>query len=138
MPVVSSAENHEITLDDGLARCRVWRRPDLSSEDGARCAEQMSSSLARLALVGSGARALALDLSEAPGVAGPRTAAAIGSLLVSWKNSKKRAALIVGDQPLKQLQMKRIVAENALGWAEVFPSFEQARTWLDAPPSSRR
>lgn len=138
MPTVASAENHEITVDDGLARCRVWRRPDLSSEVGAQCAEKMSSALVRLAALGSGARCLALDLSEAPGVAGPRTVSAIGELLATWKASKKRTAVIVGDQPLKLLQMRRIASENAAGWAEVFVSFEQAQVWLDAPPSSRR
>lgn len=94
------------------AICRVWRRPDLSSTDGASSAEQMTT-LMRAEASRLGSMGMMFDLRDAPFIAGPRTEAAIAAMLSSWDQARKRSVIVLSEDPMQQLQMKRLVEKHA-------------------------
>ena len=48
---LSQGDNHQISARDGIASETVWSRPDLTPEDGARNARQMSTTWRRTCCV---------------------------------------------------------------------------------------
>jgi hypothetical protein len=131
MPIIAQGENYEISSDaHQVVQCRVWRRKDLDSDAGARCAEEMLAHLERLA-ESPGTRGFVYDLREAPGVAGPRTQAAIGRTLTVWAQAGRRTAIVVGEVSLRRLQMQRIVSEQVCDEdGAVFDEPDEAVAWI--------
>lgn len=111
------------------AVCRVWRRPDLSSADGARCAEEMTG-LMRAASSRSETMGMLFDLRDAPFIAGPRTEAAVTLMLASWDQLRKRSVIILSDNPMQQLQMKRLVEKHAPRFGLATPTLADAQRHL--------
>jgi hypothetical protein len=119
-----------ITIDDGVATCRVWVRPDLNWEQGALEAKRIADALQALAAgPRETARGLVLDERDAPPVVGPRTQAAIGELLSAWEHHSRHVAYALGTHPVKNLQMRRLLAEWAPKYGRAFESIEEARAW---------
>jgi hypothetical protein len=104
--------NFAVTRDGALARCRVWSRPDLSSEEGAECARAISSHLARLAR-DPVVRSVILDVAEAPPAAGPKTLESLAQLFASFEEAAKPIVVVVGDSALRRIQYGRLVFEHA-------------------------
>lgn len=104
--------NFAITRNGALARCRVWSRPDLSSEEGAACARAISSHLARLA-GDPVVRSVILDVAEAPPAAGPNTLDALARLFASFEEAEKPILVVVGESALRRIQYARLVGEHA-------------------------
>jgi hypothetical protein len=131
MPTIAEGDNYEISSDaHEVVHCRVWRRKDLDSDAGARCAEEMLEHLERLAKSPS-TRGFVYDLRDAPGVAGPRTQAAIGRTLTAWSEAGRRTAIVVGEVSLRRLQMQRIVSEHVRDEdGAVFDEPDEAVTWV--------
>jgi hypothetical protein len=119
--------NYEIELVGGVAHCRVWRRPDVDHATGARFAQQLAAHLAEL--LHADARALVLDLREAPPVQGPRTQAAVGGILGAWEANARPAAFVVTGA-LSHLQMVRLAREHAPHHARVFQHPDEANAWV--------
>src|SRR4030095_12881107 len=108
------AANYQFEIADTIATCRVWRRPDLDSNAGARCAQETIGHFRALALAGpTVARAIILAVSDAPAVAGPRTLQAIGPLLEAWELVKRPVAVVIGPAPIQALQFRRLIVEYA-------------------------
>lgn len=53
------------------------------------------------------------DSREAPFIAGPRTEAALSVMLASWHQARKRCVIVLGDNPMQLLQLKRLVEKHA-------------------------
>lgn len=113
-----AGENYEIQVEGRVARCRVWRRPDLSSEDGARCAEEMAAHLRRVAR-DPGLSAAVWDVSEAPPVVGERTQSAMAEILRAFSTGAAPLALVVGPSATQRLQLERLAAEHGRGRVHV-------------------
>ena len=111
------------------AICRVWRRPDLPSADGARCAEEMTA-LMRAAAQRSESLGMMFDLRDAPFIAGPRTEAALTLMLAGWDQARKRSVIVLSDNPMQQLQMKRLVEKNAPRFGLATPTLADAQRHL--------
>lgn len=107
-----SGPNFAITRDGALARCRIWSRPDLSSEEGAACAAQIQRSLEHLASDAS-VRTVILDVAEAPAAAGPKTLASLARLFASFEAAEKPIVVVVGESAMRRIQYGRLVGENA-------------------------
>ena len=123
----AEGNNYEIALEGTLARCRVWRRPDLSLEQGADCAREKVAHFR--ALAGGGAKAMLFDLSEAPVVAGPKSQAALGEMFNAFERANKPIA-IVSRAGMQELQLSRLATEQAPTHGRVFTDRDAALRWL--------
>ncbi len=104
--------NHAFGIaDGGRAVCRVWQRPDLSAEEGAKCAEAMLRHVVTVAQSGVISTIL-FDLRDAPPVAGPRTQLAMRQMFGLLEEGQKRLA-VVTTPGVQQLQIARLVDADA-------------------------
>jgi len=120
--------NYQIDLDGGVARCRVWRRPDVDRATGARFAEELADQFHTLA--SGAAQAMILDLHEAPPVNGPITQAALGKILAVCEASALPIALVSSDDPLQRMQLGRLARAHAPDWASVYDGRDDAERWV--------
>jgi hypothetical protein len=125
--VVTEGEAHRATLEAGLVRCVIRRARSASSD---AIADEMERLADRLKTLGPSATALILDVREAPGVAGPRSQAALTAIFIAYSRMKKRIAVVVGDDALKQLQLRRLLAESASRHSATFNDVTAAERWL--------
>ena len=136
--IYAEGANYRFEIADTIATCRVWRRPDLDSNAGARCAQETIEHFRALALAGSNvARAIILDVSDAPAVAGPRTLQAIGQLLEAWELVKRPVAVVIGAAPIQALQFRRLIVEYAATCGAMFYDVESALSWAVQQKPSR-
>lgn len=128
-----------ITLEDGLAMCRIWSRPDIEWAEGARIADTLAQSLTALAIgPREQARALVVDEREGAPVIGPQTQTVMGSMLASWERRDRRVGCAFGSNAVKGLQVRRLLAEWAPKNGRGFESIEEARAWALGPGVSQR
>ncbi len=129
MPTTITGDMFSISVDGPRAEIRIWRRPDLDSETGAKNAQRIAEEAAKLPA--RGVRAVLLDVREAPSVAGPKSIAAMGALMAAWAASRLRIVILVNaDDALKSLQFSRTVTENAPHDARVVKDPAEAAKWL--------
>ncbi|HJL18573.1 MAG TPA: hypothetical protein RMH99_23130 [Sandaracinaceae bacterium LLY-WYZ-13_1] len=122
--------NYRIELDDGIASCRVWRRPDVDAETGAAFAREKIAHFRALA-VGRG-RGMVFDLREAPPVTGPKTQEAVGQMFSAFESHHKPIAVVVGGKAVQKLQMKRLVGDTAPKHGAVFQDLDEAMAHVRA------
>ncbi len=128
--VYAEGGNYRIELDQSTAYCRVWSRPDVDSQTGAGFALEKIAHFQALAR--GQAECMILDLMDAPPVAGPKTQEALGEMLAAWEVTRRPIALVVGDNKVQLLQLKRLVVSHAPQCGRVFSSLALARDWLRA------
>lgn len=143
MGVLDHGGNYEIQLIRGLVICRVWKRPDVSREEGARYAEQMVQTMAETAAgMRSVGKAAILDLSEAPTSWGPATEASLSRILAAWERSQRRIAVQMSADPVQGLLIRRMCKLSARTHGMPVSSRLEAEQWIEkgVPParSSRR
>jgi hypothetical protein len=133
---LSQGDNHLISTRDGVAICQVWSRPDLSPEDGARNAQQMSEFL-RTEVLQPGApyRGLVFDVRRGPTVFGPRTREALAALFSAAATNDLAIAVLVGESPIQLLQFRNL-CRDAGQRADVFNEEGDAIGWLTASSPS--
>jgi hypothetical protein len=121
-------DNYCIELDGAVARCRVWSRPDLDFETGARLATEKVNIVRALAVgVASG---MFFDLRDAPKVTGPKTQHALAQILRCWEVAAKPIAVLVSPASMQKLQLTRIAGDVAPVHAAIFVELEAAEAWL--------
>lgn len=125
----AAGANYRIVLEGAVARCVVWSRPDLSSEEGAACAEEKIAHFQKLSSTAE-PRAMILDLEQAPAVTGPRTQLALASLLLAFEQAGKPVAVVVGTSPTQQMQLARLIEENAPRHGKVVSSMLEATQFV--------
>ncbi|HVZ31170.1 MAG TPA: hypothetical protein VG963_02015 [Polyangiaceae bacterium] len=121
-------DNYCIELDGGVARCRVWSRPDLDFETGARLAAEKVSVIRTLAA--GLATSMLFDLRDAPKVTGPKTQHALAQILRCWEVAAKPIAVLVSPASMQKLQLTRIASDVAPVHAAIFVELEEAEVWL--------
>jgi len=122
--------NYQIDIIEHVAHVRVWRRPDVDSEQGARFAQEIIASFERLAK-SSIARGLVLDMREAPLVAGPKTQTSIAAMISPWEAANKPFS-VVASSALQVLQLRRLCILHGPRKARVFTDAVQAQQWAAA------
>ena len=129
MPTTITGDMFSITVDGPRAEIRIWRRPDLDSETGAKNAARIAEEAARLPA--RGVRAVLLDVRDAPSIAGPKSIASMGALMAAWAAARLRIVILVApDDALKTLQFTRAATENAPRDARVMKDAAEAAKWL--------
>ena len=134
---LSEGDNHLISARNGIATCQVWVRPDLSSEDGARNARQMSDYLAQHVLfAGSPYRGVLFDLRKGPPVFGPKTRETLAGFFSSAASAKIPIAVLVGESPIQVLQFRNLCRDSG-GRADVFDNELDALRWFGLNPGTQ-
>jgi hypothetical protein len=126
--VYASGANYKIEVVDDLVRWAVWSRPDLDSQQGARCAEEQVAHAIALAM--GATQGMLFDVSGAPSVMGPRTQAAIVATMSPWERARKPVAVVISENALQRLQWERIVRETLSKSGRIFLVVPPALHWL--------
>jgi hypothetical protein len=125
--VFAEGANYRVVLLGRSVRLRVWRVPNLSSEEAAADFELL---VERIVTLATSTAALMIDASAAPPVAGPRTQAALEKLFHAFASKKKRIAVIVSEHALQQLQMRRLLGEQTSPDNAIFTEVREAEKWI--------
>jgi hypothetical protein len=129
---IGEGGNYEITLHRGVAVCRVWKRPDVTREEGARYAEEMVRTMGETAGgLRSVAKAAILDMSEAPTSWGPATEASLGQILAEWERNRRRIAVQMSADPIQGLLIRRMCKEHAPAYSVAVTSKADADQWIE-------
>jgi len=127
---LSEGDNHLISARHGIATCQVWVRPDLSPEDGARSARQMSEYLTQNVLYpDSPYRGVIFDLRKAPPVFGPKTREALAGFFSTAARAGISVAVLVGESAIQVLQFRNLCRDSG-GRADVFDNEADAVRWF--------
>ena len=111
---VINGPNHVITLRDGYVHCRVFPRPDTDLASGARFAGNLVDTLIEmLELPEDQVAYCVLNVCEAPGIAGPKTRAAVARLAEVWEQARRPLLAVVGDEAIKDVQFHGLMTEHA-------------------------
>ena len=132
---LAQGENHVISAREGLAVLQVWSRPDLSPEEGAKNAQQMTEYLSTHVLrEGSQYRGLIFDVRRGPPVFGPKTRESLSSLFALASKNGVAVAVLCGDSAIQVLQFRNLCRDSG-GKADVFGNEAEAVRWF-TPKSS--
>ena len=129
MSILEEDDNYRVELNGDVAVCKVWSRPDLDSETGARLAAKKVVICRSLAA--GQALGLIFDLREAPKVTGPKTQKSLELIMGAWEAAARPIAIIVSPASMQKLQLTRIARDAAPRYAEVFLDVDLARQWLE-------
>lgn len=133
---LSEGDNHLISARHGLAICQVWTRPDLTAEDGARNARQMSEYLTTHVLSPSSPyRGVIFDLRRGPPVFGPKTRETLAQFFATAARLNMGVAVLVGDSPIQVLQFRNLCRDSG-GRADVFDNEADAVRWFGPLPQT--
>jgi hypothetical protein len=126
---LAQGENHAISARGELAVLEVWSRPDLSAEEGARNAAQMTEYLCTHVLrPGSLYRGLIFDVRRGPPVFGPKTRESLAGLFALAAKNAIAVAVLCGDSAIQVLQFRNL-CRDAGGRADVFGNEAEASRW---------
>ena len=121
MSTYVAGDNYQIDLVRTIAWMRVWKRPDLTREQGAEQAREQRAHLVQLA---NGSRAMAkallMDLRAAPSSWGPITRAAIEESLTAWEGAQRRIAILLSSDPVQGVLMRPSTKQFAPTMAHIF------------------
>lgn len=130
---------------DGIAVVRVWRRPDLTREEGARCAELIVGHMRRLAKRVAGC---IFDLTRATTTWGPATHHAIGQMLAAWESSAKPIFIIHPNEAITRILLRELQLAKAPQFGKLVATYEEAfallgsaagaKTSATMPPTGKR
>jgi len=109
----------------------VWARPDLSAEDGARNAAQLTAYLCTHVLrPGSAYRGLIFDVRRGPPVFGPKTRESLSGLFGLAAKNGIDVAVLCGDSAIQVLQFRNLCRDSG-GRADVFGNEAEAMRWFN-------
>jgi len=127
---VAQGEIFEITEVDGMLTCTVVNRPEVTPEQGARCAVDMHDAIDRELLRSpSKAQSLVFDVRRGPPAFGPKTRASLEKMFIKAEAQNRRLAILVGSSPTQMLQFGSLHRECAPTWSRVFSEAEAATQW---------
>jgi hypothetical protein len=84
---------------------QVWRRPDLSRDEGARCAQLMTEHMKRLS---GKSRACIFDLTKATTSWGPATHESLGKMLGVWEAAGKVIYIVPSEEAIQRLLLREL------------------------------
>jgi hypothetical protein len=125
---IGEGDNFRIDLEDGRACCTVWRRRDLSSDAGARCAEEKIAYFQELA-ARPDVYAMLLDRRAAPPFTGPRTQRSLAIAFSAFEQHRKPLAVLSANR-VRAFQLLRVIASSAPMYGRDFYDYDTAIKWL--------
>jgi hypothetical protein len=135
---LTEGENHLISERDGLAVCQIWSRPDLSSEQGAKNAEQMVKFMSDVVLrLNTKYRGIIFDVRRGPPVFGPKTRDVLAALFARGVERRVPVAILTSDSATQVLQFRSLCAA-APSMTQVFENEPLAVQWLHTLQAGRR
>jgi hypothetical protein len=137
----ASGGNFVIEIEVPVAVCRVWSRPDVDREEGARFALAKVDAFKRLiAEPPTSVQSVVLDMTRAPTLWGPVTQSCLERMVAMFESAGRNTAVVVSEDPLQGLQMQRIVRSYAPRHGKLFSSTAEAVAWarkaLPHPPAA--
>ena len=127
---LTEGENHLISARDGLVVCQIWTRTDLSSEQGARNAQQMVAFMMNDVLrVATTYRGIIFDVRRGPPVFGPKTREALAALLARSVERGVPIAILTGESATQVLQFRSLCTTSPR-LTKVFENEPAAAQWL--------
>jgi hypothetical protein len=133
MQFLARGSNFEITAQGETVRCRVMNAPDITPEEGARCAALIHDTLSSHVLNRHSPYAgLIFDVQLGPAVFGPKTRASLEDLFRAAERAGKRVAVRVGDAAIQRLQFSSLCRECAPTQAAVVNSDSEEHAWFGA------
>jgi hypothetical protein len=131
---LKEGDNHLISERDGLAICQVWIRPDLSTEQGAKNAQEMVAFIQDIVLrPGTKFRGLIVDVRRGPPVFGPKTRETLAALFVRSIAHKVRVGILCGESATQVL-----LCAPTPTMTQVFQNEAAAVHWLRASETAKR
>jgi hypothetical protein len=125
---IKEGGNYAIDLDSGIATLRVWRRPDLTFDEGAQLAALILADMRELA-GGTEARGFVMDLRDAPVLAGKRTRAVLCAIVGACEAADKPIGVLLNTGVQRTL-LERELAPSAPSRARFFAEPSVALGWL--------
>lgn len=126
-------DNHLISERDGLAVVQIWVRPDLSNEQGAQNAREMTTFIDEVVLrPGSKFRGIIFDVRRGPTVFGPKTRETLTGLVNRSAGLKIKVAILCGESATQVLQFRSLCTDSP-NMAQVFDNEPVALQWLRSP-----
>lgn len=130
----AEGKNYRIVLQDRIATCGIWARPDLSRVAGAECAEETADMLRRLAeFPTSLVEGCLMDLSRAPKTWGPITHRALEKCCRAFERADRRLAILTGYDAEQRLRIQSILKEHAPTCGFTAGDREAVGMWLVRP-----
>lgn len=127
----ASGANYSVDLDEEVAIVKVWKRPDLSFDEGARLAAEIAAHLTAI-VEGhvEGIRAIVLDLRTAHELIGKKTRDAIGEVLLRAEGRNVRFAIVIGS-PTQAVLVERVTkdAGRPPGYVLLSRDYDDACSW---------
>ncbi len=123
-PVLADGDNFAFHRVEGVVVCRVWRRPDLSMEAGASCAERIER-LFKGYSSSTPAPPSLFDVSEGPSVMGPVSEGHVAQLLRGFEHRRQPLAVVCGEDGLKRMQYGRLVGAHAKNMGSLHVDFAE-------------
>ncbi len=135
---LAEGDNHLISARDGLVVCQIWTRTDLSSEQGAKNAQQMVGFMMNDVLrVATSYRGVIFDVRRGPTVFGPKTREALGTLLTRSVERAVPFAILTGESATQILQFRSLCSSSPR-LTQVFENEPAAVQWLRTFDTTRR
>jgi len=132
MQLLARGSNFEITAQGETVRCRVMNAPDITPEEGARCAALIHDTLASQVLTKrSPYSALVFDVQLGPAVFGPKTRASLEELFRAAERAGKLLAVRVGEAAIQRLQFSSLCRECAPTQAALVSNDSEEQAWVD-------
>jgi hypothetical protein len=123
--------NYRIELANRTVVCCIWKRPDLTNEQGANCAEEMADLFQRLAgLPDSMVRGCIMDFREAPHSWGPVTDLALGRAAMAFEHMGRPLAILIGHADGQRLMALEIARVRAPNYGAVFTDEYSCERWV--------
>jgi hypothetical protein len=123
--------NFRFDLERAIVTCKVWSRPDVDRETGARFAREKTEHFEKLiALPRAIVKACIFDLREAPTSWGPATQASLERCVELWEQTARRIAVVASSDALQLLHLRLLVRDRAPQYGKLFADADEALEWL--------
>jgi hypothetical protein len=130
--VFASGANYEIVVEGRRAIARVWNRPELSFERGARLAEEVLAHIIELAKrTPAEVTGVLMDVRDTKPLVGKRTRAVVTEIAAACAEGRVRLAFLASS-PVTRTLIDAAIGGSA-GGAAVFPDEDQALAWIAEP-----
>lgn len=124
---VGEGGNYSIDLEGGVATLRVWRRPDLTFDEGARLAVMILDDVRRVA-ARTDAKGFVMDLREAPALTGKRTRATLAEIVGVFEAAKKPISVLLA-RGVQHATLTTPLSATGPTTARFFTEPDTARAW---------
>ncbi|MEM9191751.1 MAG: hypothetical protein AAGF12_21445 [Myxococcota bacterium] len=114
-----------------LVTCTLGQHPEVSLQDGANAAKQLSELLRYRIFPSSTFDGLILDARDGPPVFGPSTRESLAKMLDGARVHRKRLGVLVGPAAIQQLQFKSICSQVAPDNSLVDSDEARLRRWMN-------